>query len=326
MFVVKEMITKPSTDTTDIVRMYLREIGRIPLLTRKKENDYGTQVQQMMSLLEAKETLAKKLRREPTSLELASHVNLSESDLKQTLERGQCAKPKMIEANLRLVVVIAKKYQNRNLEFLDLIQEGTIGLIRAVEKFDPARGWKFSTYATWWISQAITRGIYQKSRTIRLPMNIIEELNKIKKVQRQLSQQLERTPTTAEVANFLGLTPLQVQEYLERARLPLSLEMRVGDNQDTELGELLESSGTDPEEFVMQSNLSTDLERLMAELTPQQREVLQLRFGLVNGEALSLKQVGARLGVSGERVRQVERQALELLRRHEKVCQEYVSR
>jgi RNA polymerase nonessential primary-like sigma factor len=320
MFVGREMITKPSTDTTDIVRMYLREIARVPLLTRRKENDYGTQVQQMMSLLKAKETLAKKLRREPTSLELASHVHLSESDLKQTLERGQRAKQKMISANLRLVVTIAKKYQHRNLEFLDLIQEGTIGLIRAVEKFDPARGWKFSTYAYYWVFQAITRGIYEKSRAIRLPMNIIEELNKIKKVQRQLYQQLGRTPTTAEVATCLGLTPLQVQEYLERARLPVSLEMRVGDNQDTELGELLESTGTDPEEFVMQSNLSTDLERLMAELTPQQREVLQLRFGLGNGEALSLIQVGARLGISREWVRKVESKALELLRRHEKVC------
>jgi RNA polymerase nonessential primary-like sigma factor len=315
-----------STDTTDIVRMYLREIGRIPLLTRKKENDYGTQVQQMMSVLEAKKTLAKKLCREPTSLELASHINLSESDLKETLARGQRAKQKMISANLRLVVVIAKKYQHRHLEFLDLIQEGTIGLIRAVEKFDPGRGWKFSTYAYYWVFQAITRGIYEKSRTIRLPMHVIETLNKIKKVQRQLYQQLGRTPTTAEVANFLGLTPLQVQEYLERAQLPLSLDMRLGEHQDTELGELLESSGTDPEEFVMQSNLSTDLERLIAELTPRQREVLQLRFGLVNGEALSLVQVGARLGISRERVRQVERQALELLRRHERLCQEYVSR
>jgi RNA polymerase nonessential primary-like sigma factor len=322
---VQQMIAKQSTDTKDFVRMYLREIGKVPLLTRQQEIDYGTQVQQMMSLLEAKETLAKKLRREPTSQEWASQVHLSESELKETDERAQRAKQKMISANLRLVVVIAKKYQNRNMEFLDLIQEGALGLSRAVEKFDPARGWKFSTYAYWWVFQAITRGISEKSRTIRLPIHIIEKLNKIKKVQRQLSQQLGRTPTTAEVATKTGLTPKQVREYLERARLPLSLEMRVGDNQDTELGELLEDTGITPEEFVMQSSVSDELERLMADLTTQQREVLELRFGLVNGQALSLIQIGSRLGISRERVRQIERKALDLLRRRKRVCQEYLS-
>ena len=321
--------TRPDTTNTkftaDMVRTYLREIGRVPLLTREQEIVYGKQVQQMMSLLEAKEALAKKLHREPTLDEWTSQVQLPEAEMNEALRQGQRAKQKMIEANLRLVVAIAKKYQKRNMEFLDLIQEGTMGLERGVEKFDPTRGYKFSTYAYWWIRQAITRAIAQQARTIRLPIHITEKLNKIKKVQRELAQELGRSPTPAEIAQELELEPAQIREYLNLARQPVSLDIRVGDNQDTELQDLLEDEGPSPEHYMTQESLRQDLDTLLAELTPQQREVLNLRFGLEDGHELSLAKVGERLNLSRERVRQLEHQALAHLRRHRANVQEYVA-
>jgi len=311
--------------TADMVRTYLREIGRVPLLTREQEIVYGKQVQQMMSLLDAKEALAKKLRREPTLNEWASHVQMSEAELNEAVRRGQRAKQKMIEANLRLVVAIAKKYQKRNMEFLDLIQEGTMGLERGVEKFDPTRGYKFSTYAYWWIRQAITRAIAQQARTIRLPIHITEKLNKIKKVQRELAQLLGRSPTPAEIGKELELEPAQIREYLNLARQPVSLDVRVGDNQDTELQDLLEDDGPSPEHYMTQESLRQDLEDLLAELTPQQREVLSLRFGLEDGNELSLAKVGERLSLSRERVRQLEHQALAHRPHRRANVQEYIA-
>jgi RNA polymerase nonessential primary-like sigma factor len=311
--------------TADMVRTYLREIGRVPLLTREQEIVYGKQVQQMMTLIDAKEALAKKLHREPSMSEWADNVQQTETDVKQTVAQGKRAKQKMIEANLRLVVAIAKKYQKRNMEFLDLIQEGTLGLERGVEKFDPTRGYKFSTYAYWWIRQAITRAIAQQGRTIRLPIHITEKLNKIKKVQRELAQTLGRSPTPAEIAKELELEPAQIREYLNMARQPVSLDVKVGDNQDTELQEMLEDDGPSPEHYTNQEFLRQDLNNLLAELTPQQREVLALRFGLEDGNELSLAKVGERLNLSRERVRQLEHQALAHLRRRRANVKEYVA-
>ncbi len=311
--------------TADMVRTYLREIGRVPLLTREQEIVYGKQVQQMMILLEAKAVLADKLLREPSLPEWAIHVNQSETDVKQSVAQGKRAKQKMIEANLRLVVAIAKKYQKRNMEFLDLIQEGTLGLERGVEKFDPTRGYKFSTYAYWWIRQAITRAIAQQGRTIRLPIHITEKLNKIKKVQRELAQKLGRSPTPGEIAKELEIEPAQIREYLNMARQPVSLDIRVGDNQDTELQEMLEDDGPSPEYYTNQEFLRQDLNNLLAELTPQQREVVALRFGLEDGNEMSLAKVGERLNLSRERVRQLEHQALAHLRRRRANVKEYVA-
>ncbi|MEH2265837.1 RNA polymerase sigma factor, RpoD/SigA family [Nostoc sp.] len=311
--------------TADMVRTYLREIGRVPLLTREQEIVFGKQVQQMMTLIDAKEVLAKKLHREPDMSEWADVVQLSETEVQQTVAQGKRAKQKMIEANLRLVVAIAKKYQKRNMEFLDLIQEGTLGLERGVEKFDPMRGYKFSTYAYWWIRQAITRAIAQQGRTIRLPIHITEKLNKIKKVQRELAQTLGRSPTPAEIAKELELEPVQIREYLNMARQPVSLDVKVGENQDTELQEMLEDGGPSPEYYTNQEFLRQDLNNLLAELTPQQREVLALRFGLEDGNEMSLAKVGERLNLSRERVRQLEHQALAHLRRRRANVQEYIA-
>ncbi|MTJ13692.1 RNA polymerase sigma factor, RpoD/SigA family [Anabaena sp. UHCC 0187] len=311
--------------TADMVRTYLREIGRVPLLSREQEIVYGKQVQQMMVLLEAKEALSKELDHEPSLSEWAAHINQSETELNHLMVQGKRAKQKMIEANLRLVVAIAKKYQKRNMEFLDLIQEGTLGLERGVEKFDPMRGYKFSTYAYWWIRQAITRAIAQQGRTIRLPIHITEKLNKIKKVQRELAQKLGRSPTPTEIAKELELEPAQIREYLNMARQPVSLDVRVGENQDTELQEMLEDDGPSPEYYTTQEFLRQDLNNLLAELTPQQRQVVALRFGLEDGNEMSLAKVGERLNLSRERVRQLEHQALAHLRRRRANVKEYIA-
>ncbi len=315
--------TKQPTYSADMVRTYLHEIGRVPLLTHEQEIVYGKQVQKMMLLLEQQQHLAQEIGHESSQSEWADAAGMSQAELSKAIEQGNRAKRKMIEANLRLVVAIAKKYQKRNMEFLDLIQEGSLGLERGVEKFDPTKGYKFSTYAYWWIRQAITRAIAQQARTIRLPIHITEKLNKIKKTQRELSQQLGRSATPAEIAEVLDIEPAQIREFLSMARQPISLDVRVGDNQDTELSELLEDDGVSPDRYITQEFLRQDLNNLMAELTPQQRAVLTLRFGLEDGKELSLAKIGQKLNISRERVRQLEHQALAQLRRRRGNVKEY---
>jgi len=318
-------IDKRRANTVDMVRTYLQEIGKVPLLSHEQEIVFGKQVQSMMSLYEIKENLEEELQREITLEEWAEKANKTPNEIKKIIHQGKRAKQKMIEANLRLVVAIAKKYQKRNMEFLDLIQEGSLGLERGVEKFDPTKGFKFSTYAYWWIRQAITRAIAQQARTIRLPIHITEKLNKIKKTQRELSQKLGRSPSPNEIAEALQLEPAQIREYFSIARQPISLDVKVGDNQDTELSELLEDEGVSPDNYITQELMRQDLQKLLGELTPQQQQVVKLRFGLEDGKELSLAKIGQRMNISRERVRQLEQQALAHLRKKRSSVKEYIA-
>ncbi|HPU68415.1 MAG TPA: RNA polymerase sigma factor RpoD [Acetomicrobium flavidum] len=272
---LEDLAELESVSIADPVRMYLREIGKIPLLTPEEE------------------------------IELAKRVEEGDGE----------AKKKLIEANLRLVVSIAKKYIGRGLSFLDLIQEGNLGLIRAVEKFDYRKGFKFSTYATWWIRQAITRAIADQARTIRIPVHMVETINKLIRVSRQLVQQLGREPTTEEIAQALGLPPEKVEDIQRIAQEPVSLETPIGEEEDSQLGDFLEDKESpNPEEATAGQLLREQLEEMLDELTEREREVLRLRFGLEDGHAHTLEEVGKRFNVTRERIRQIEAKALRKLR------------
>jgi len=258
-------------NSSDPVRMYLREIGRVPLLTAAQEV-----------------SLAKRIER-----------------------RDMAAKATLIEANLRLVVSVAKRYVGRGLAFLDLIQEGNLGLIRAVEKFDYRKGYKFSTYATWWIRQAITRAIADQARTIRVPVHMVETINRLSRVQRQLLQDLGREPTIEEVAKELEVTPERVREIQKVAQEPVSLETPVGEDEDSELGDLIEDSAIQsPADAVAMTLRREELEGILGQLTHRERKVLELRFGLRGEEPRTLEEVGQRFGVTRERIRQIEAKTL----------------
>ena len=302
--------------STDLVRSYLRDIGRVPLLSHEQEITLGRQVQDLVALEELEQELSMRSGgNKPDSEQLAQAAGLTPQQLRKRLRSGQRAKERMVAANLRLVVSVAKKYTKRNMELLDLIQEGTIGLVRGVEKFDPTRGYKFSTYAYWWIRQGITRAIAEKSRTIRLPIHITETLNKLKKGQRELSQELGRTPTVTELAEYVELPEEEVKDLLCRARQPVSLETKVGDGDDTELLDLLASDGSQPEELVDGECLRGDMRALLEQLPDLQGRVLKMRYGIGFEEPMSLSSIARELEMSRDRARSLERRAHEELRR-----------
>lgn len=299
----------------DTLGVYLTEISREPLLNCEQEVHYAQQVQKMMNLLDLKLDLANKLQQQPTLTKWASEANITVPELQQILQRGDNAKQKMIRANLKLVVSIAKKYQYHNLDLIDLIQEGSLGLQRAVEKFDPSKGFKFSTYAYWWVKQSIIRAIDYKSRTIRLPSHICQKLKKIKKVQKELVQKLGRAPTLIDIASYISVKPEQLQKYLQIAREPISLDIKIGEAQDTELQDLLEDPNSSLEHKTDENSVREVLRKMISELSPQQQEVISLHFGLRDGRELSLREVASRMNISHTRVRQIERQAFSRLQR-----------
>ena len=318
-------VARTVTADVDLVRSYLRDIGRVPLLTHEQEITLGRQVQELMDLESLESELESKAGEKPSRDLLAKASGLSSMQLKRKLQHGRRAKERMVAANLRLVVSVAKKYTKRNMELLDLIQEGTIGLVRGVEKFDPTRGYKFSTYAYWWIRQGITRAIAEKSRTIRLPIHITEMLNKLKKGQRELSQELGRTPTVTELAEFVELPEDDVKDLMCRARQPVSLEMKVGDGDDTELLELLSGDGDLPSDQVEEDCLKGDLRSLLGQLPHLQEQVLRMRYGMDGEDPMSLTGIGRILGMSRDRVRNLERDGLAGLRRVSDQVEAYVA-
>ena len=311
--------------STDSVNVYLNEISRTPLLTREEEVTLGRTVQQYMQLEKVRAKLEETLGCTPDKEAWAAATNLSAAELERVIRDGQRAKSKMVQANLRLVVSVAKKYLNHGLELMDLVQEGAIGLQRGVEKFDPSKGYRFSTYAYWWIRQAMTRAIAEKSRTIRLPIHINEKLTKLHKKQRQLSQTLKRPATIAELAKELSLKPKEVRNLLQQSRQLLSLDRRIGDNDNSTLGDLIEDDSVTPQDYIAQTSLKEDLWSLMTCLSPKQRQVIILRYGLGTGTHLTLAKVGEQMGISRERVRQLERQALKQLRCHQTDVSAYLA-
>ena len=342
--------------TTDLLRLYLQDIGRVDLLTNEEEVTLARLVQRREALLQQQRQLAdsdaaigelhrlEKLQRQeanhhsrwPTKQEWAraaglnlqdlqhrieagyqawgTQAGLDSKELKVALRNGRRAKDHMIQANLRLVVAVAKKYQQRGMELLDLVQEGTLGLERAVEKFDPTRGFRFSTYAYWWIRQGITRAIATQSRTIRLPVHVTEKLNRIKRVQQEIATEKGRLASVSDLARELGLSEETVRMTLMRVPRSVSLETRVGKDQDTQLGDLLEDGSATPEQTLTRDSLHDDLEHLLDELTPREAEVIRSRFGLEDDHPRTLAEIGEAMALSRERVRQIETRALLKLR------------
>ena len=305
----------------DSVRAYLRDIGRIPLLEHDEEILLGRKVQRLMEIKEC-ESLIQSNEIESVSKTLG----IDEKQLRRERRDGEKAKDKMVTANLRLVVSVAKKYTKRNMELLDIIQEGTIGLVRGVEKFDPGRGYKFSTYAYWWIRQGITRAIAEKSRAIRLPIHVTENLNRLKKAQRELSQMNGRLPDVFELAAHLELTADEVKDLMCKSRQPTSLEIKIGENRDTALIDLLEDENQLPERLLEQQFVKEDIRELITDLPEMQASVISMRYGIGDEmlEPMSMTAIGQVLNMSRDRVRTLEHKAIKNLRSQSEMISEYL--
>ena len=294
--------------TSDPVRMYLREIGRVPLLVAAEEVELAKRIE---AGAEASERLA--------DLDAAGQLGdlpVDESSrLQVRADDGDDAKSSLIQANLRLVVSIAKRYVGRGMQFLDLIQEGNMGLMRAVEKFDYTKGFKFSTYATWWIRQAITRSIADQARTIRIPVHMVESINRVHRVQRQMVQQLEREPTVDELAEEVGMTPERVREIQRISLDPLSLDSPVGEEDDSYLADFIRDDGAEePDDAATRQMLQNEVRKVLDELNDREKEVVIMRFGLDDEQPRTLEEVGKQFGVTRERIRQIESKTLAKLR------------
>jgi len=292
-------------DSDDTVSLYLREVGNIPLLTAEQEVDLAQRIEMgrgaaYLSPREGTDPIAG-----PTGV----------------VSDGEAARHHLTKANSRLVIAMAKKYMNQGVPFLDLIQEGNLGLMKAVEKFDWRRGYKFSTYATWWVRQAITRAIADQGRTIRVPVHMSDRIRRLFQASRRLEQELGREPTTEELATDIGVPPAKVQWMLRIARGPLSLERPVGEDQDSELGDFIKDDDVPaPPDAAAHTLLRDEIEHMLASLSPREARVLELRYGLLDGRTRTLKEVGEKFGVTRERIRQIETEALERLRNPNRAC------
>ena len=307
--------------TGDSVRAYLRDIGTVPLLEHDEEILLGRKVQRLMEIREVEEELGTS-----TQHVVADALKLSLKDLKREIRDGEKAKDKMVTANLRLVVSVAKKYTKRNMELLDIIQEGTIGLVRGVEKFDPGRGYKFSTYAYWWIRQGITRAIAEKSRAIRLPIHVTENLNRLKKAQRELSQINGYMPNIFQLSEHLDLSVDDIKDLMCKARQPTSLEVKIGENRDTAIIDLLEDETQTPDMLLEKAFIKEDIRSLIGELPDLQAAVISMRYGIGDEvlEPLSMTAIGQILNMSRDRVRTLEHKALKGLREQSDLVSEYL--
>lgn len=301
----------------DSVGALFKEMARYPLLKPSEEVELARRIQELVALEALQQSLQEELGRVPDRSEVAAAASISEAQLQQRLHLGRAAKRKMISSNLRLVVSIAKRYLNRGVPFLDLIQEGALGLNRATEKFDPSKGYKFSTYAYWWIRQGITRTIANQGRTIRLPVHIVEQLNKLKRAYRELKRSLQRHPTEKELAEALLITPEHLRELQQVRRKSLSLNHRIGVEESSELMDILEDSETQsPEEQMNEMMMRQDiLEVLDSILTEREKDIVALRYGLLTGEPHTLEEVSSIFNLSRERVRQIQNKAMRKLRR-----------
>ncbi|MGH9187279.1 MAG: RNA polymerase sigma factor RpoD [Acidimicrobiales bacterium] len=294
--------------TADPVRMYLKEIGRVPLLS-------GAQEVELAKRVEAGTAASEQLADLTASAQLEILEFAERRRLLRVARDGDQAKEELIQANLRLVVSIAKRYVGRGMQFLDLIQEGNLGLMRAVEKFDYTKGFKFSTYATWWIRQAITRAIADQARTIRIPVHMVESINKVHRMQRQMLQELEREPTVEELAEKVGITPARVREIMRISQDPLSLDSPVGEEDDSNLADFIEDAQADaPAEIAARAMLNSAVVEALDELNEREKQVVRMRFGLEDGQARTLEEVGKEFGVTRERIRQIESKTLAKLR------------